>query len=161
VWARGPLQRWLRPSAVAAAVRSGLGTLQALTRDRRALARAGGWALANWLLDAAVLLALAATFGRGVPLSAVLLAYVVGQLLAAVPITPGGVGVVEAAMTAALVAAGAPGAAATVTVLGWRLLGHWLPIVGGLALLPTVLRGDERPRRDGVGAGIRDDRPMP
>jgi uncharacterized protein (TIRG00374 family) len=144
--ARGPLRGRVDPEAVGEAVLRGVGSIRALTRDRRALARAVAWALANWLLDAAVLFTLAATFGRGTPLSAVLLAYVIGQLLAAVPITPGGVGVVETVMTGALVAAGASGADATVSVLGWRLLGHWLPIVVGLLVLPTVARG-----RAGVG----------
>lgn len=69
-----------------------------------------------------------------------LLACVVAQLAAAIPLTPGGVGVVETAMIGVLVASGAPAAAATATVLGWRLVSHWLPIVVGLALLPS-LRG--------------------
>ena len=135
--ARGPLRR-LDPSAAARAVCGGVAMLRALLDDRRKLARAFGWASANWLLDAAVLFGIAATLGSGMPLGAIPLAYVLAQLLTAVPITPGGVGVVETAVTGALVAAGAPGGSATVTVLGWRLLSHWLPILVGLALLPTI-----------------------
>ena len=53
-------------------------------------------------------------------------------------------------MIGALVTAGAPAAAATATVLGWRLVSHWLPIVVGLALLPTVTgrRAGSTPRQE-------------
>ena len=60
----------------------------------------------------------------------------IGQMAAAVPLTPGGVGVVETTMTAALVAQGIPATTAAVTVLGWRLVSHWLPLAVGLG---TVL----------------------
>jgi uncharacterized membrane protein YbhN (UPF0104 family) len=42
-------------------------------------------------------------------------------------------------MTATLVGTGAPGGAATATVLGWRLVSHWLPLGAGLILLPTTV----------------------
>ena len=48
--------------------------------------------------------------------------------------TPGGVGVVEAGMTGALVAAGVPTTTALAGVLVWRLLTYVLPIVLGAAL---------------------------
>jgi uncharacterized protein (TIRG00374 family) len=59
-------------------------------------------------------------------------------LVMALPLTPGGVGVVEATMIGVLVATGSPGGAATAAVLGWRLVSHWLPILVGLAILPTL-----------------------
>jgi uncharacterized protein (TIRG00374 family) len=64
-----------------------------------------------------------------------------------VPLTPGGVGLVESAMTAALVAGGVPGGVAAASVLGWRLVSNWIPIGVGLALLPTLRR-----RRQPAGA---------
>jgi uncharacterized protein (TIRG00374 family) len=108
------------------------------------LRRAGSWAAANWLLDLAVLVAITATLGPGVPLWGLPLAYVLGQWTASVPLTPGGVGLVEPAMTAALVAAGVPAGVATASVLGWRLISHWIPILVGLAMLPTLRRGQAR-----------------
>lgn len=102
------------------------------------LARATAWALANWLLDVAVVFVLALTIGLGTPLSAILLACVVAQVAAAIPLTPGGVGIVETAMIGTLVASGAPATAATVTVFGWRPVSHWLPIPFGLLLVPTL-----------------------
>jgi len=142
----GPLRRRVPPGAVRDGVARGLHAVRDLSRDPRLLARAGGWALANWLLDVAVLVVVARTVGQGTPLAGLLLAYIVAQVSMAVPITPGGVGVVETAMTASLLASGAPPAAATATTLGYRIVSHWLPILVGLALLPTVTRG--LPRRE-------------
>jgi uncharacterized membrane protein YbhN (UPF0104 family) len=139
--ARGPLRRVLDPAAIGAAVARAARGADDLARDPRALGRAGAWAGANWLLDLAALTLVAETIGSGTPLMAIPLAYIVAQLAAAIPLTPGGVGFVEAAMTATLVAAGAPAAAATATVLGWRLVSHWIPILVGLALLPTLPAG--------------------
>lgn len=136
--ARGPLRGRLHVDAVADGARQGAENLSELASDRRLLARASAWAVANWLLDVTVVLVLALTVGVGTPVSAILLAYVVAQIAAAIPLTPGGVGIVETAMIGTLVASGAPAAAATATVLGWRLISHWLPIPFGLLLVPTL-----------------------
>jgi uncharacterized protein (TIRG00374 family) len=135
---RGPLRHRLHPDAVATLVERGATGVRALARDRRALRVASGWAALNWLLDIAVVVVLATTIGAGTPPASILLAYLIAQLAASLPLTPGGVGIVETAMIGSLVAAGAPVAAATTTVLGWQLVSHWLPILVGLALLPTV-----------------------
>ncbi len=136
--ARGRVRRWVDPAKLGSLVSTGIASAAQLVRNRRALAAAGAWALANWLLDFLVLLTLTATVG-GDTLLPLLLVYVVGQALAAVPITPGGVGVVEATMTGLLVAAGAPAGEAIAAVLGYRLVSHWLPILIGLLLLPTLV----------------------
>jgi uncharacterized protein (TIRG00374 family) len=61
----------------------------------------------------------------------VLLAYVTGSLLGMVPLTPGGLGFVEAGLTGTLVLAGVdPGAAAAAT-LAYRLASFWLPLPAG------------------------------
>ena len=141
------LRRRLDPDALVAGLRRGAANLHDLARDRTVLKVAGAWAAANWLLDVVVVVVLAVTVGHGTPLSAILIAYVVAQFAAAVPLTPGGVGIVETAMIGVLVASGAPAAAATATVLGWRLISHWLPIPVGLALIPTLRRRPTSRRR--------------
>jgi uncharacterized membrane protein YbhN (UPF0104 family) len=45
--------------------------------------------------------------------------------------TPGGLGAVEAALSAALTAAGLPGATAVSAVLLFRTLTFWLPVPAG------------------------------
>jgi uncharacterized protein (TIRG00374 family) len=139
-----PLYHHVDPVAAARAAEEAVRGVRRLLRDPGALGRGLVFAAANWLFDVAALTAVAVTVGRGTPLTAILLAYIVGQLAAAVPLTPGGVGIVETAMIGSFVAAGAPVGAATATVLGWRLFSYWLPVLAGLGLLPTL------PRRRGL-----------
>jgi uncharacterized membrane protein YbhN (UPF0104 family) len=138
VLARGPLRRHLDPAAVRGQVTRSAYELRVLAHEPAVLRRAASWAAANWLLDLAALGTITATLGPGVPKWGIPLAYVIGQWTASVPLTPGGVGLVESAMTAALVAGGVPGGAAAASVLGWRLISNWIPIGVGLALLPTL-----------------------
>jgi len=152
--ARGPLRRRLDPAAVGAQVSHAAETLGELAHQPAVLRRAAFWAAANWLLDLSVLAVITATLGPHVPLWGLPLAYVLGQWTASVPLTPGGVGLVESATTAALVAAGVPGGVATASVLGWRVISHWLPILAGYGLLATLRAGHPRPQpaaRDDTG----------
>jgi hypothetical protein len=63
--------------------------------------------------------------------SLVLLAYAVAGLLALIPITPGGLGIVEAGLSALLILAGIPGGDAVVATLAYRIISYWLPILVG------------------------------
>jgi uncharacterized protein (TIRG00374 family) len=73
--------------------------------------------------------------------SLVLLAFCAAQLLAQVPITPGGLGFVEAGLTATLTLAGVSPGDAVLATFAYRLLTYWLPLP--LGLLAAVLH----PRR--------------
>jgi uncharacterized membrane protein YbhN (UPF0104 family) len=64
--------------------------------------------------------------------SLVLLAYAAAGILALVPITPGGLGIVEASLSGLLVLAGVPGSKAFVATLAYRLASYWLPLLAGL-----------------------------
>lgn len=117
-------------------------------RDAVAAAFAGRWwqalgaAAANRMLDYAALVAsLYAVGGKARP-SMVLLAYVVALALAMVPITPGGLGFVEAGLTSVLVLAGVEPDAAVLATLLYRLFSYWLPIpIGALAWAGWRLSG--------------------
>jgi uncharacterized protein (TIRG00374 family) len=63
--------------------------------------------------------------------SLVLLAYVGGALLALIPITPGGLGFVEAGLTGLLTAAGVGAQQALVSTLAYRVASFWLPLPAG------------------------------
>jgi len=66
--------------------------------------------------------------------SLVLLAYVGGALLALIPVTPGGLGFVEAGLTGLLTAAGVAAQQALVSTLAYRLVAFWVPLpAGGVA----------------------------
>ena len=64
--------------------------------------------------------------------SLILLAYVAGAILAMIPITPGGLGFVEAGLVGLLILAGVGATDAAVATLAYRLVSFWLPIpIGG------------------------------
>jgi uncharacterized protein (TIRG00374 family) len=110
--------------------------LRELAGDRAMLARAVGWAAANWLLDAASLGVFVAAFGHRVAADGLLVSYGLANVLAAIPITPGGLGIVEGVLSSSLVGFGTPRGIAILGVLSWRLVNFWLPIpVGGLSYL--------------------------
>jgi putative heme transporter len=110
--------------------------LNDLVAERRVLSRASGWAAGNWLLDAASLWVFIGAFGQWVNPDGLLVAYGLANVLAAIPITPGGLGVIEATLTSILVGFGTSRGVATLGVLAYRLINFWLPIpLGGLAYL--------------------------
>jgi uncharacterized protein (TIRG00374 family) len=63
--------------------------------------------------------------------SLVLLAYVGGALLALIPVTPGGLGFVEAGLTGLLTAAGVSAQQSLVSTLAYRLVAFWVPLPAG------------------------------
>jgi hypothetical protein len=78
-----------------------------------------------------------------------LVAYGLANVLAAIPITPGGLGVVEAALSASLIGFGVARPTVLVGVVAYRLVNFWLPIPVG-ALAYASLRaglGGRRPKR--------------
>lgn len=122
--------------------------IRELAADHRRLALAVLAAAANWLFDAASLWAMLAAGGNVLPPGSVLAVYGVGGVLAMLPITPGGVGIVEGVLTPAITALGVPGSEALVAVLGWRVFEFWLPIpVGLLAYLSLTARSRRVHRR--------------
>jgi uncharacterized membrane protein YbhN (UPF0104 family) len=89
-------------------------------------------ALGNWLFDYLALLAALAAVGSQPRPTLVLLAYVASMVLGMIPITPGGLGFVEAGLTATLHLAGVSTADAVLATLGYRLVSYWLPLPAGL-----------------------------
>jgi uncharacterized protein (TIRG00374 family) len=131
----GPLP-FLDPAGVERVLRRVSARLQTLLADRPLLARAAGWATLNWLLDAASLWVFLAAFGHRVGPDGLLVAYGLAYVLAAIPVTPGGLGVVEAILTTMLVAFGASRGIAVLGVVSYRLVNFWLPIpLGALSYL--------------------------
>ena len=104
------------------------------------LARGIGGAL---LLSASYILCLAAcveAFGRSLPIASIAVVYLTGSAIGSILPTPGGLGGVEAALTAGLTAAGLPGAVAVSAVLLFRLLTFWLPVPFGWAAMSYLER---------------------
>lgn len=122
--------------------------LRTLTADRPLMLRTVGWAATNWLLDAFALWVFLLAFGFRAPIDGLVVSYGLANVLAAIPITPGGLGVVEAVLTASLVGFGAPRGVAVLGVISYRLVNFWLPIPFGAAaylslrLQPAARRAD-------------------
>ncbi|HEV3376236.1 MAG TPA: lysylphosphatidylglycerol synthase transmembrane domain-containing protein [Thermoleophilaceae bacterium] len=93
-------------------------------------------AAGRWVLDYLTLVAALIAVHADPRPSTVLLAFCAAQLLGTLPLTPGGLGFVEAGLTGTLALAGVPAGAAVVATLGYRLVSFWLPIpAGGVAAL--------------------------
>jgi uncharacterized protein (TIRG00374 family) len=82
--------------------------------------------------DFGSLLAALAAVGTQPRPSLVLLAFTTALVLGMIPITPGGLGFVEAGLTSTLTLAGVPAGEAVLATLAYRLGSYWLPILAGL-----------------------------
>ncbi len=122
------------PDRVSALVERMAERFALLLEDRGLLYRALGWATANWLLDAASLWVFVAAFSHFISPVDLLVAYGLANILAAIPITPGGLGVVEFVLVSMITGFGPTAGEALSGVLAYRAVNFWLPIpFGGLA----------------------------
>lgn len=122
--------------------------LRDLAADRGLAIRATAWAAAYWLTLAAALWTLLHAFGwTGHPVS-VMVAFGLVNVLAALPVTPRGLGVLEAVLIPMLIGFGSPAYVATLGVISWRLLSFWAPIP--LGTLSYVSLRIMRPEVQGV-----------
>ncbi|MDA8280654.1 MAG: YbhN family protein [Actinomycetota bacterium] len=140
-WARISLA-WARTSL--ARVRRSLASLGTVHVRPTDMASAVLWTGGNWVLDCACLVLSFLAVGAPVPWRGLLLAYGAGQLAANLPITPGGLGVVEGSMTIALVAFGGDVASTATAVLVYRVFSYWAPLPFGWALWGGMAWTDRR-----------------
>jgi uncharacterized protein (TIRG00374 family) len=126
------------PESVARGIQRIASRVQDLAARPHALRTAIAWSAARWLLDAASLWIFLAAFGETVRPDQLFIAYGVAFVLAAVPITPGGLGVVETTLTVLLVGFGTSPGVAGLGVATYRLVSYWLPIPLGAASYATL-----------------------
>ena len=118
------------------AVRHIGGRMKELAGDKAMLRHLVGWAAANWLIDAAALWVFLRAFGGSLTFDALIVAFGLANVLAAIPLTPGGLGLVEGIYVPVLVGFGLTRATAVVGVVSYRVAQFWLPIlIGGLTYL--------------------------
>jgi putative heme transporter len=89
--------------------------------------------IGRWAFDYATLLGALAAVGSHPKPALVLLAFCAAQILAQIPITPGGLGFVEAGLTAMLKLAGVAAGDAVLATFAYRLFSYWLPLPLGMA----------------------------
>ena len=121
-------------------VRAQLAVLSSVVRSPRRAAQLWGGSLAVPVLHCLTLYAVLLSLGGGVPFLPVALAYLVASSVSALVPSPGGFGALDVALVAGLVAVGAPSATALATVLAYRLLTVWVPLVPGACVLAILLR---------------------
>jgi uncharacterized protein (TIRG00374 family) len=127
-----------------------------------------GLAVANWLFDCACLACAIRATGQPVPWHGLLLAYGAGAVAGSTGVTPGGFLIVEAALTAALTAAGMNAGPALGAVLAYRLVNFWMILLGGGVALIVLTRmkhireyprTEQSPGTDGPGAPGHEEQP--
>jgi uncharacterized protein (TIRG00374 family) len=123
-------------------------SIRDLGTNREVLSWSLTWAAMNWLLDAASLWCFIAAFGGHANPVGLFAAYGVANVVGAIPITPGGLGIIDTLTPFLLVGFGLTRSVATLGVLAWRLVNFWLPIpTGALAYVSLKV-----PRGAGLGA---------
>jgi hypothetical protein len=103
-----------------------LETAAQLRFSARSLLQASLGALGNWLFDLATLVLSLTAVHAHVGLVGVTSAYMLGALAANLPITPGGLGVVEGSITVALIAFGGAPSSMFAAVLLYRVVSYWV-----------------------------------
>jgi len=106
-------------------------SIRDLAKDRHVMIWSLVWASLNWLLDAASLWCFVAAFGTFVNPAELFAAYGIANVLGVLPVTPGGLGIVDSTAPLLLVSFGVTRSVATLGVLAWRLVNFWLPIPVG------------------------------
>ena len=137
------LRAWV---AVRRALVTGTAEALATLRSGNVLVIAG--AIGYWAWDNAVLWATFHAFGASIPLTTVLLGYLIGQLGGLLPI-PGGIGGIDGGLIGTLIVFGAPAAVTAAAVLTYRVILFWLPLVVGsisfIALRRELAHSEARP----------------
>jgi putative heme transporter len=144
---------WARLDSFPARLEGFLDRIASIRLPSRDYAAVFGLALANWAADCGALaLAIVAT-GQPVPWHSLLLAYGAGAgaAVGSTGLTPGGFGLVELAVAAALTAGGLSGSGALAAVLAYRIVNSWLVIlIGWVSMLVLGDRPGTSAEREAV-----------
>jgi len=152
--ARRVLRRPPHPGEPAEAFEAFLTRVASIRMPALRYAEVFGFALLNWIGDAATLACAIHATGQPVPWHGLLLAYAAGAAAGSTGLTPGGFGLVEATLTAALVAVGMTSGAALTAVLAYRLVNFWLILIGGWITMVVLTRFRSRTATSpGIPAG--------
>jgi uncharacterized membrane protein YbhN (UPF0104 family) len=98
----------------------------------RSVAVLGISSILIWMMDVLACAAVVLAFGQEVPFPVIVLAIVVGNLVKAIPLTPGGIGTYEAAVAVTLLLAGMGQEAATLIAILDHLIKNAVTLAGGI-----------------------------
>jgi uncharacterized protein (TIRG00374 family) len=134
---------------VPATLSAGVRLAGAILTDRSRGPRAAMLAVGAWAGNILVLWACFRAFGESVGPLVVVEAFFVGMAANLLPLLPGGVGSVDAALVGGLLALGEPAAVTVVAVLAYRLIAYWLPTLPEALAYLLLRRTVSRWRVDG------------
>ena len=98
----------------------------------RSIVLLGGSSLVIWLIDIFVCYAVVLMFQQQVPFAVIVLAIVIGNLVKAVPLTPGGIGTYELALAVTFGLGGVAPAIATLIAVIDHLIKNLVTLAGGI-----------------------------
>lgn len=120
--------------------------LETVTPRRRDWLAGLVYSMANWLTDCACLIFALVAVGASIPWRGILVAYGAAQVASNLPITPGGLGVVEGSLTIALVAYGGSTEGTVAAVLLYRIMSFWAPLpIGWLSWVGLQIEARRHP----------------
>ena len=131
----------------AAVIRQIGARLDQLLRDRMLLRRVVVWAAVNWLLDAASLWVFLRAFGGSLDIDALIVTFGIANVVAVIPITPGGLGLVDGIYIPTLIGFGLTRSSASLGVASYRIAQLFFPIVLGGVLYLSLRVGPFRIER--------------
>jgi uncharacterized protein (TIRG00374 family) len=137
------------PATIATGTRTALSILRHPSSGLLAIVGAAGF----WAANIAVLWACFHAFGEDVPKAVLVQGFFVGMTANLLPFFPGGVGSVDAGMIAAFLAFGEPSSTVFVSVLAYRVIAFWLPILPGILGYFQLRRTVARWRAEGEPDG--------
>jgi uncharacterized protein (TIRG00374 family) len=121
----------------------------------------GASSIIIWLLDILVCFAVVLMFEQQIPFAVVVLAVVIGNLVKAVPLTPGGMGTYEAALTVTFGLAGIDPAVALLIAIIDHLIKNLVTLAGGVVsiyyfgdwVIPSIKEAFNTKFEGGKGSG--------
>lgn len=119
-----------------------LDQLRAVKLNKRDASIAFGWSLFNWVADVACLAFACWSIGAHPSIAGLMVAYAAGKAVgSAIPLLPGGIGVVDAVLVPALTSAGMPAADAITAVLIYRMISYvFIAVIGWVVIMAMFRR---------------------
>lgn len=114
--------------------------LETVQLGKRDLAVSSWWATFNWIADVGCLYFACLAAGANPSVGGLLIAYAAGKVAATIPLLPGGLGVVDGTLTAALVASGLAASVALPAVIVFRLISFPLVAIAGWIVFALLFR---------------------
>ncbi|AOW93396.1 hypothetical protein BFN03_14095 [Rhodococcus sp. WMMA185] len=126
--------------------------MSAVRMGRADTARAFGWSLFNWIADVSCLAFACYAIGGHPGIAGLAVAYAAGKAAgSAIPLLPGGLGVMDAVLVPALTASGMTGAEAVSAIVVYRIVSFLLVAAVGWIVFALRYRGRQQ---DGEGPDL-------